>query len=47
MCKPKCKEPKRYKAHKLQMLDHFVKYSQDYESADAIEDKEEHYNAEQ
>ena len=46
---PKCKQPKRFNAHKMQILDHYAKYPGDYgsgENADSIWDKQEHYEAE-
>ena len=44
-----CEEPKRFNAHKMQILDHYAKYPEDYgngENADSILDKQEHYEAE-
>ena len=44
---PQCKQPKRFKAHKLHILDHYTKYPEDYgNQSDSLADKQEHYEAE-
>ena len=44
---PQCKEPKRYKKHKLQIQNHYTRFPDDYSTqADNIQDKLEHYEAE-
>lgn len=38
LCQPKCKEPKRYRAHKQKMIAHFAANSGDYGQGQREED---------
>ena len=49
LCQPKCKQPKRYNAHKQQIMSHYETYPEEYDTADGIDSvqkKFEHYEAE-
>ena len=45
-CTPRCKKPKAFKLHKLQILQHFTLFPEDYSSEQREADQEEHYEAE-